>query len=203
MAGDQHGARRSRKPEYFIGIFSDITRQKRDAEHIRFLAYYDGLTGLPNRSLLADRVSQAIAAARRSGRGLALLFMDLDGFKHVNDSLGHLVGRRAAAPRWRAAEAADTRHRHTRALWRRRVRAHAVRRRVCRRRAHGCPALHRGARLADPHRRARDQHHAVHRRERLPHRRRGLRPADQERRHGDVPGEGVRPQPVPACSSPG
>jgi diguanylate cyclase (GGDEF)-like protein/PAS domain S-box-containing protein len=80
------------RPEHYIGIFSDTSQQKRDAERIRFLAYYDALTGLPNRTLLADRTAKAIATAQRSGSQVALLFMDLDGFKHVNDSLGHLVG---------------------------------------------------------------------------------------------------------------
>ena len=80
------------RPEHYIRIFSDITQQKRDAERIRFLAYYDGLTSLPNRTLLADRAAKAIATAQRNGSRVALLFMDLDGFKHVNDSLGHLVG---------------------------------------------------------------------------------------------------------------
>ena len=80
------------RPQHYIGIFSDISRQKRDAERIRFLAYYDALTGLPNRTLLADRVAKAIAAAHRRQTRLALLFMDLDGFKHINDSLGHLTG---------------------------------------------------------------------------------------------------------------
>jgi diguanylate cyclase (GGDEF)-like protein/PAS domain S-box-containing protein len=78
--------------DHRIGIFSDISRQKRDAERIRFLAYYDPLTGLPNRTLLADRVAKGIARARRQGARLALLFLDLDGFKHINDSLGHLAG---------------------------------------------------------------------------------------------------------------
>jgi len=80
------------RPQHYIGIFSDISRQKRDAERIRFLAYYDALTGLPNRTLLADRVAKSIAAAHRRQKRLALLFMDLDGFKHINDSLGHLAG---------------------------------------------------------------------------------------------------------------
>ena len=79
-------------PEHYIGIFSDISQQKRDAERIRFLAYYDALTGLPNRTLLADRAAKAIAVAQRNGARVAVLFMDLDGFKHVNDSLGHLLG---------------------------------------------------------------------------------------------------------------
>ncbi len=78
--------------DHHIGIFSDISRQKRDAERIRFLAYYDPLTGLPNRTLLADRVAKAIARSNRQGSRLALLFLDLDGFKHINDSFGHLTG---------------------------------------------------------------------------------------------------------------
>ncbi len=77
---------------HYIGIFSDISRQKEDQERINFLAYYDPLTRLPNRSLLADRFEYASALARRNARQLALMFIDLDRFKQVNDTLGHATG---------------------------------------------------------------------------------------------------------------
>ncbi|MEW5786800.1 MAG: diguanylate cyclase [Pseudomonadota bacterium] len=72
--------------------FSDITDQKREHQRVTDLALHDTLTGLPNRILLADRASQAMAAARRLDIGLALLYLDLDGFKPVNDRFGHETG---------------------------------------------------------------------------------------------------------------
>lgn len=77
---------------HFIAIHEDITARKLDQERIQHMAHYDTLTGLPNRALFYDRLGQSVMKARRSQGGLALLFMDLDGFKKVNDTLGHHIG---------------------------------------------------------------------------------------------------------------
>ncbi len=76
----------------FIGIVRDITQHREDLEKIRYLAFYDPLTGLPNRRLLVDRIQHGLAASHRTGHHGALMFMDLDHFKRVNDKLGHPVG---------------------------------------------------------------------------------------------------------------
>ena len=77
---------------HYVVVFSDITERKRTEADLRRLANYDVLTGLPNRSLFANRLMQSIQAAEQSGEKLALLFLDLDRFKHVNDSYGHSMG---------------------------------------------------------------------------------------------------------------
>jgi len=76
----------------FVAIKQDITQRKVAERQVELLAYYDALTGLPNRTLLQDRLAKALAVARRRKEKLALLFLDLDGFKNINDSFGHSVG---------------------------------------------------------------------------------------------------------------
>ncbi|MDG4549705.1 MAG: EAL domain-containing protein [Candidatus Contendobacter sp.] len=76
----------------YVAFFSDITERKLAEQEIFFRANYDPLTGLPNRSLLHERIDQALRRVRRHGGGLALMFLDLDRFKQVNDTLGHAWG---------------------------------------------------------------------------------------------------------------
>lgn len=79
------------QPSLVRGLMLDISEHKR-AEELRYLATHDVLTGLPNRRLFHDRLSQALAHARREGNLAAVLFMDLDRFKQINDNLGHGAG---------------------------------------------------------------------------------------------------------------
>ncbi|TCJ15369.1 EAL domain-containing protein [Parasulfuritortus cantonensis] len=79
---------------HYVGVFNDISQIKQQEAQLVHLAQHDALTGLPNRVLLADRMRQAIGQARRSGLLLAVCYLDLDGFKPVNDEYGHAQGDR-------------------------------------------------------------------------------------------------------------
>ncbi|MGZ5305694.1 MAG: putative bifunctional diguanylate cyclase/phosphodiesterase [Actinomycetota bacterium] len=80
------------EPWLIQGVIFDITKRKLAEEEITFLAYHDKLTGLPNRALFEEMLESALARARRSDLGVGVLFLDLDNFKLVNDSLGHHAG---------------------------------------------------------------------------------------------------------------
>lgn len=77
---------------HYVGVFSDITFRKQAEEELRHLANYDSLTDLPNRTLFREHLEQAINESQRTGEHFAVLFLDLDHFKKVNDSLGHSIG---------------------------------------------------------------------------------------------------------------
>ncbi|MDD4506786.1 MAG: EAL domain-containing protein [Sulfurospirillaceae bacterium] len=84
---DAHG-----RIQHYVSLFTDITTMKQHQQQLEHIAHYDALTNLPNRVLLADRLKQAMAHALRQGKQLAVVYLDLDGFKVVNDTYGHNVG---------------------------------------------------------------------------------------------------------------
>jgi diguanylate cyclase (GGDEF)-like protein len=102
------------RPPVLEGTIVDITDRKRVESQIEHLAFHDALTGLPNRSLFDDRLEIALARCRRDGGQLAVLFLDLDRFKSINDTLGHEAGDRLLRP-WRTPARLRPRGGHDRA----------------------------------------------------------------------------------------
>ena len=79
-------------PEYLIAVIEDVTERKKAEQRIAFMAHHDALTGLANRAALVQRIDEAAARQRRSAEPFTVLLLDLDRFKQVNDTLGHLAG---------------------------------------------------------------------------------------------------------------
>ena len=87
LVNDERG-----RPQFWQGVMVDITERKTAEEEVAFLAYHDPLTGLPNRAMFEELVEVALARAQRRGSSVAVLYLDLDGFKQVNDTMGHAAG---------------------------------------------------------------------------------------------------------------
>ena len=112
----------SGKAYRIAGIAEDVTERKLAEQQLTLLAHYDELTGLPNRTMFNERLSHALAHARRTERSLAVLFIDLDRFKNINDTLGHEAGDRVLKEVARPPAGLPARKRHRGASRRRRVR---------------------------------------------------------------------------------
>ena len=80
------------QPRYYVGMLQDVTERHQAEEAVRFMAQHDTLTGLANRAMLMEQLERQLALAKRHGHGVALLYLDLDGFKPVNDRFGHNAG---------------------------------------------------------------------------------------------------------------
>jgi len=80
------------RPSHYVAVFSDVTEARNKVQQYAHMAHHDALTGLPNRSLMADRLAQSLNLAQRNQRQVALMFLDLDRFKDINDTLGHAGG---------------------------------------------------------------------------------------------------------------
>ena len=171
-------------------VFRDVSAARAMALQMTHSAEHDFLTGLPNRMLLNDRISQAIALAPRHMKKVAVLFLDLDGFKHINDSLGHPIGDKllqSIAKRLvDCVRGSDTVSRQGGDEFV--VLLSEVEQ--CGRCRHYGEKNAAGGGGGSFHRPARSSRHHEHRRERLSRRRPGCGDAHQERGHRDVPGEG-------------
>ena len=177
-----------------LSFVQDVSSRIQAEERLQYLATRDALTGLPNRLLLQERLTQAIAQAKRSDRRVGVLFIDLDRFKNVNDTLGHRIGDELLKRVTACALERLARDRPAGAPRRRRVHGH---RRGFRRSGRAQPRRAEAAggdRAAVRDRGARHLRDVVDRHRGLSRRQRRSRGPAQARRRGDVPLEGARPQ---------
>jgi PAS domain S-box-containing protein len=189
-------SRRAGERSHYVAVVSRHHRPKRAEQELRYLANYDTLTGLPNRSLLGERLARAVVRARRQGTRVGVLFLDLDRFKDINDSMGHAAGDRILKAAG-GAPAGDGARTDTVA----RLGGDeftVVLEDLADRRA----AEEDGARAsikafiaaAGGRRPQRDHHLALDRHQPVPRPRAGADRPAEVRRHRDVPGQGSRPQ---------
>ncbi len=182
---------------YRMTVVRDISDRKSAEERIQFLAHHDTLTGLPNRVMLMDRLEVMLASARRRSTPVGILFIDLDHFKTVNDSLGHAAGDALLKI---VATRIETSLREVDVVSRLGGDEFLValpgHRGRAGRGAGGGEAARRGER-AGRARRAHAEREPVDRHQRVPARRHHGGRADQECRRGDVPRQGSRPQQLP------
>ena len=182
----------------YRGIGRDITQETRAEERVQRLARFDPLTGLFNRPMFFERLDHALAVARRRGTAVALLFIDLDRFKNINDTFGHLTGDEVIRTMAQRLTRRGARDRH-------RWRGWAATSSSCwpRTSPHATDAARTGATAGrDAGRAGRAGRHRVpprrvDRHRDLPRRRRRRRDAAEEGRHRDVPRQGRRPQQLP------
>ena len=187
-------APRPATPLYFIVQLADITEMKRNQEQMERMAFYDTLTDLANRRLFGDRLEQAIAHAQRTDTCAALLYLDLDQFKRVNDTLGHEAGDELLREVARRLTPLRARRRHRRAARRRRIHDSAVRHQFARRRRHRGRKDPRATARADHDLGSSPRRHHQHRHHDHPERFGAAEHPDQKRRPRDVSREGTRPQ---------
>jgi diguanylate cyclase (GGDEF)-like protein len=174
-------------------VFHDVSVSKAIVVEMAHLAHHDSLTDLPNRMLLTDRLAQAIATAHRNDTQVAVLFLDLDGFKRINDSLGHAVGdkilRSVAARLMSTVRTTDTVGRQGGDEF------VVLLTEIKHASDAGIAAMKILAALAPPHKF--DTHDlrvtAKHRRQHISGRRRGCGSPNEECRHGNVSGQDKRP----------
>ena len=168
----------------YVGVFADISRLKASEAKLEHLAHHDALTGLPNRLLMMHNLRRAIEKSRRSQRVVALLLLDLDRFKDVNDTFGHLAGDELLQQVALRLTERAARRRHAGAAGRRRVHRAARGPRPTRRRRARWPATSSqllGEPFA-PRAAARRAHRRQHRHQPVPRRRRDARRAAAQRR---------------------
>ena len=205
VAGGERFWRLTGKPTFdecgnyagYIGMASDVTAEKNSERRINYLAHNDALTGLLNRAKFTEHLKQCVARLERYGSPFVVLYLDLDRFKAVNDSRGHLIGDRLLGTGRQAHQVDASRGRHCSSARRRRVCDHPQQQQRCRRDGGPGAAAGRNGQQALRVRRRRRLDRRQHRHRDRTAQRHPARPDPAQCRPRALPGQGRRPPHLP------